>query len=261
MAIDPDRLIDLGKALVDAAGKQSLCLRLFGAIGVRAHCEKSRRDILVNRYYNSDIDFFADVDQPLEIDSFLRKSSSHVSEDRAGFRAGEKWTYRYLLSGNQDLGIDVYFGRIRFNHSFRPPYFHDRDLHTISITSLLLLKLGIAETFGIKDQLDTIAILREHDLGQADDPEIIKISLLCKAWCDGASGWCLARTCSKNLEIIQAQLAGDGMPSDVKESVGPKLDFLKRLIDRCRKSFCWKTRDLIGEEFLGISVPYFSPAE
>jgi hypothetical protein len=258
--IDPEFLTDFAQTLINRAAQKGLRLRLMGGVAVRARCQRTREYILANRPYVADIDFYADVDQPLEIDRFLRATSMLISQNRRGFKGGEHWNYRYQISEVRVLNIDVYFGRLSFNHSFRPPYFSAADAYTLSITNLFLLKLGI-EDFGPKDCLDSLAILAEHGLEKASDPEIIQLALLCRAWCDGWSGWCMARTCSKNLNHLGTQLTTESLPPDIVDTIRDKLDVLERLINRCRKTICWKTRNMIGDQILGMPIRYFSPVE
>ena len=266
----------LAERLITAAEQEHIKLRAFGGVGVRMHCSGMRNPLYGRRLYLKydsdigkdvyDLDLVADGSQILRVHAFMEASKLEMLGSPNCYRAGEHRSYLRSIDTSTALSVDVYFGALRFNHEIPRPYFAKGSLLTIPVTQLLLSKLAIVNTdeggsisdLPLKDKIDITALIAEHEIDRTNDPEIIRANLLMKAWCSGCSGWGMARTCLANLESVSRYIKELGsLPEHVQIKIESGVRQLTALILRCPKSLCWKTRNVLGTDFMGVTLPYY----
>jgi hypothetical protein len=162
------------------------------------------------------------------------------------YPGGEYRLYKWQPNGETACTIDIYFGRLRFNHEVPSPYFDRDNQYTLPITQLLLSKLAIVE-LNEKDKIDIISILAEHELGDSKGKEILQTRILKKVWCRGWKSWGTARTCLLNIHAVRDYVHGL-LPTEELPAmqICEKLDELEGVILKWPKSFSWKVRKLLG---------------
>lgn len=243
---DADLLVDVAKALIRGADKANIRLRAFGGIGVRAHCPHMEKNGLRRVYKKYELDLVALASQALQVDDFMIASGFQNTERLIQGYKGRGFQQYQLSSGDKIVYVDIFFGRLRFNHDVPWPYFEEKTGYTLPLSQLLLSKLAIVK-LKEKDKIDIIALLAEHDIGEADDEETLPARVLMKFWCVGCAGWGMAKTCRSNIHDVGALLANlPGLTETIRKRVGQGLHTLEALMMRCPKSLCWKTRDVIG---------------
>jgi hypothetical protein len=151
-----------------------------------------------------------------------------------------------LIFYEDTLGIhsDVFLDELRFCHvvNFRKRL--EIDYPTVSLTDMLLSKLQIVK-INEKDIIDSIVLLREHEVG-SKDKEMVNEDYMAKLF---SQDWGFWRTATENLEKIKkfAQAYEKLTEEDKKDVVG-KLEQLQACIEKQPKSMKWKMRDRIGDK-------------
>lgn len=240
-----DFLTKLAKRLIDGASEQKIELRTFGGIGVRAHCPGIGGNTLVNRpYKNYDLDLVAEASRIVSVHHFMLGSGFKMAEF-GEYPGGEYRLYDWRPNGKTACTVDIYFGRLRFNHEVPSPYFDQDNQYTLPITQLLLSKLAIVE-LNEKDEIDIVSILAEHQLGDLPGKEVLQTPVLRKVWCRGWKSWGTARTCLLNVRAVRDYVGSLSYAEELRRQVCEKLDDLERLILQCPKSLSWKARGVFG---------------
>jgi hypothetical protein len=114
---------------------------------------------------------------------------------------------RVALTSNEDPSVhaDVFLDKLEFNHDVE---FGERllvDKYTIPLAELLLEKMQIVK-INRKDIVDTIMLLREHEVGHADN-ETVNTEVISKIM---ANDWGFYNTFMKNLNIVSEHLGRMG---------------------------------------------------
>jgi hypothetical protein len=248
-----DFLAKLAKALIDGATEQKIELRTFGGIGVRTHCQGLGGNALADRSYkNYDLDLVADASRIPSVHRFMLGSGLDMA-DFGEYPGGEYRLYKWQRSGRTACTIDIYFGRLRFNHEVPSPYFDKDNEYTVPITQLLLSKLAIVE-LNEKDKIDIVSILAEHQLGNSAGKEILQIPILRKVWCRGWKSWGTARTCLLNVRAVRDYVRSLSYAEELLGQVCEKLDDLEKLILQRPKSLSWKARDVFGAKIAWYDI-------
>jgi hypothetical protein len=143
--------------------------------------------------------------------------------------------------------VDVFVGAFRMCHEIPLEQRLEVDEASVPLAELLLTKLQIIEV-NEKDVRDTVAMLLEHPLGDADGPTVnaAQVAKLC------ADDWGLWRTITANLETVRQQAAR----YDVDHvAVEQRLTELLERIDAEPKSRGWRLRAKIGERKRWYELP------
>ncbi|HXX72768.1 MAG TPA: hypothetical protein VEI80_03665 [Candidatus Acidoferrales bacterium] len=139
---------------------------------------------------------------------------------------------------------DVFIDKLEFCHDID---FQDRlevDYPTIPLVELLLEKMQIVK-LNEKDVIDTIMLLREHEVGDSDK-EKINAGRLAKLT---GHDWGLWKTVTTNLEKVRdAAKTNPKLLEEDKKGVDSKITALRARIDSESKSRGWKMRAAIGEK-------------
>jgi hypothetical protein len=123
--------------------------------------------------------------------------------------------------------------------------FHGRRLEVDSptICELLLEKMQIVQ-INPKDIIDTLMLLREHELGNSDIDTINakRIASMC------ARDWGLWRTVTMNLKkVVEISAGYTWLAKDDRDVIVTKVEQLVKLINDEPKSTAWKARNKIGD--------------
>jgi len=236
----PDFLEETNRIL-DAAKKEGVLLRLLGALAFHIHCPKfSYMQELLGRTF-TDIDFASYRRQSPGISKlFVDLGYQYDVRVRALF--GSRLVF-YDASGT-NRHCDVFLDKLEFCHDID---FQDRldvDYPTLPLVELLLEKMQIVK-LNEKDIIDTIMLLREHQIG-ASDNETINADRLAKL---AAHEWGLWKTVTTNLQNVRnAAQENRKLSAEDKEDVDGKVTALLTRIDEEPKSRGWKIRSQIGEK-------------
>ncbi len=185
--------------IVEAGKQQGVTLRVIGALAFHSHCpEFGYIQAKLNRVY-TDIDFAGYGKQNAQIRKlFLSIGYDEDVEINAFHAEGGRLIFNHP---GTHLHIDVFMDKLDFCH---PIYWKNRlevDDPTIPLAELLLEKMQIVK-INEKDIIDTIMLLREHQVAPSDDDCInsAQVAKLC------AAEWGLWRTTTMNLDKVRDYL-------------------------------------------------------
>ena len=187
-----------GQRIVEEGNKRNLHLRVLGAIAFQLHCPKySFLTTRLNRVL-SDVDFAAYYKEFSGVVKMMRELG-YEDEPMVTALWGEKrtiWDHK-----NNGMHVDIFFNSLEMNHDVP---FRDRlhlDPVTISLADMLLEKMQIVH-INEKDIVDTIMLLREHEVG-GDAPETIDASYIAKLL---SSDWGFYYTFTTNVNKVVGSL-------------------------------------------------------
>ena len=236
----PDFLDEVHR-IMDAAKTETVLLRLLGALAFRIHCPKfAYMQEMLGRTI-SDIDFAS-----------YRKESSRISKlfTELGYQSDPRvralFGSRLIFYDTRDTSrhCDVFLDKLEFCHDV---VFQDRlelDNPTIPLVELLLEKMQIVK-LNEKDIIDTIMLLREHEVGGSDN-DIINADYLARLT---SRDWGLWKTLTINLEKVKGTAQTlDKLSDEDKKNVDSKIVALRTRIDNEPKTRGWKMRSQIGEK-------------
>lgn len=123
---------------------------------------------------------------------------------------------------------------------------------TLSLADLVLTKLQIVE-INAKDLVDAAQLLRNHQLGRADEAGRDEVSLdrLCAVT---SADWGWYTTLSDNLAKLAA-FANDALPEPDRGAVTERAQAIQQAIDEPGKSLRWKARARIGRHAPWYELP------
>ena len=227
--------------IVNAAKTEGVLLRLLGALAFSIHCPKfSYIQQMLGRSF-TDIDFTSYRKQSAKIIKLF--SDLGYQEDlHVTTLFGANRLVFYDKSGKRHC--DVFLDKLEFCHDV---IFHGRlelDEPTVALSELLLEKMQIVK-LNEKDAIDTIMLLREHEVGSSDK-ETINADYIADLT---AHDWGLWRTLTMNLDWVKrAALSLEKLSDEDKTDVDSKIKKLRARIDEEPKSRGWKLRSRIGDK-------------
>ncbi len=228
------------KTILQASGDKGILMRVIGSLAFQMHCPQfGYLQQAMGRAY-TDIDFAAYNSQAKQIQGLL--AAMGYVENREVYIAteGERAIFDKPGTG---LHIDIFYEKLDFCHTI---YWKDRlevDSPTIPLAELLLEKMQIVQ-INEKDVIDTIMLLLEHPLGDADAEtiNIKRTAALC------ANDWGLWRTTTMNLDKVKQLAQGyEQLTSDQKTKVTAQVDEILRRLESEPKPLAWRLRDRVGD--------------
>jgi hypothetical protein len=227
--------------IVEAGKQRGVTLRVIGALAFHHHCPRfGYIQAKLNRVY-TDIDFAGYTKQSKPIRDLFRAIGYDEDMEINSFHAEAG---RLIFNHPQThLHIDVFMDRLDFCH---PIPWKDRlevDDVTIPLAELFLEKMQIVQ-INEKDIIDTIMLLREHEIAASDEDTINSehVARLC------AGEWGLWRTTSMNMDKTRDYLPHLDLPDEDKGVVVRRLAELRTAIDDFPKGTKWKLRARVGDK-------------
>jgi len=154
------------------------------------------------------------------------------------------WGEKRTIWDHKDNGVhvDIFFNGLEMNHDVPFKDRLDIDPVTISLADMLLEKMQIVH-INEKDIVDTIMLLREHEVG-GPTPETIDSTYISKLM---SSDWGFYYTFTTNLKKVQDSLPKYQELSDEdRKDVTAKIEKLRKIIEDQPKSMGWKVRAKVG---------------
>ena len=235
----PDFLDEVHR-IMDAAKTEGVLLRLLGALAFHVHCPKfSYMQEMLGRTF-TDIDFASYGKESSRI-SKLFANLGYQIDPRVRALFGSRLIF--YDRGGSGRHCDVFLDRLEFCHDV---IFQDRleeDYPTIPLVELLLEKMQIVK-LNEKDIIDTIMLLREHEIGGSDKDTINAVRLASLT----ARDWGLWKTFTMNLEKVRVSAQTlQKLSEEDKNDVSSKITALRASVDAKPKTSSWKIRSQIGE--------------
>ena len=236
----PDFIAEANRIL-DSAKNENVLLRLLGALAFHMHCPKfSYMQDMLGRTF-TDIDFVSYRQQSPGISKlFVDLGYQYDVRVRALF--GSRLVF-YDVSGT-NRHCDVFLDKLEFCHDIDFENRLEVDYPTIPLVELLLEKMQIVK-LNEKDVIDTIMLLREHQVG-GSDKETINADRLARLT---GHDWGLWKTVTINLEKVRTAVqTNQKLSEEDRSDVDAKIAALRTRIDAEPKSRGWKMRAAIGEK-------------
>jgi hypothetical protein len=226
--------------IIDASGKAGLLLRVIGSLAFQLHCPQyGYLQQAMGRAY-TDIDFGGYRRQAKEVKA-LMSGLGYVEEQEVFIVSeGNRSIFNHTTNG---LHVDVFYDKLDFCHEISWNNRLEVDSPTIPLAELLLEKMQIVK-INEKDVIDTIMLLLEHPLGNADD-QTINIALVAQLC---AKEWGLWRTTSMNLEKVRKLAQGYPQLKDQeKQHVAGQVQKVLDRMDAEPKPLAWRLRARVGD--------------
>ena len=238
--MEQQEFINNAHRIVEEAQKQGATLRLLGAVAFNIHCpaynsfqEKAHRHF-------TDLDFAAYFSHNDPIRKVFEKLGFSEDREVAVVYARQRLVFD---NSNNGLHIDVFFDKLDFCHPIPWARRLEVDSPTIPLAELLLEKMQIIK-LNEKDVIDTLMLVREHQLNNGDQETIntARIAGMC------AKDWGLWRTTTMNLRKVQELSQHyDWLTSDDQKLIVERIEDLLRIIDNEPKSTAWNLRNKLGD--------------
>ena len=228
-----------GERLVTAAKERHLTLRLLGAIAFQAQCPKYNYLTTKLQRTLSDIDFAAYSSQRGPIGEMMHEFGYLDQPMVSGLFGGGRMIWENKSSG---LHVDIFFDKLDMNHVINFRGRLELEETTIPLADLLLEKMQIVH-INEKDIVDTIMLLREHEVGDRgsetiDAPYIAKLL---------SREWGFYHTVTTNLKNVQLRLRDYAeLTEEDRADVFQKIERLSTILENEPKTLGWKTRSRVG---------------
>ncbi len=237
---DANSLIKAAHKIIDEAHKRNLTLCLIGALAFHNHCPKYNYIQKETNRFFTDIDFMAYIEQKHDIEKMFL-DLGYMDDKRIQTIPGVKRSI--FFTSDHLMHSDVFYDVLDFSHEINFRGRLEIDYPTVSLVDLLLEKMQIVQ-INEKDIIDTIMLLREHDVGSSDD-ETINIDYIAKTC---KSNWGLWKTVTTNLDkVISLIDKYDLLNSDDQQIIRERLQRIRQHIDKEPATLYWKLRSRVGE--------------
>jgi hypothetical protein len=235
------RFEDEAVRIVSAGQAKGVTLRIIGALAFHHHCPQfGYIQAQLNRVY-TDIDFAGYGKQNQQIRQlFVSLGYDEDMEINAFHAEGGRLIFNHP---GTHLHIDVFMDRLDFCHPIPWKNRLEVDDVTIPLAELFLEKMQIVQ-INEKDIIDTIMLLREHEIAASDEDCINsnRVATLC------AGEWGLWRTTTMNMDKTRDYLPHLDLADEDKEVVTRRLAELRTAMDDISKGTKWKLRAKVGDK-------------
>jgi hypothetical protein len=228
-----------GDRIVTAAKQRHLHLRLLGAIAFQLHCPKYSYLTAKLQRVLSDVDFAGYSSERDQIDSMMREFG-YADQPMITALFGA----RRMIWDNKSNGmhVDIFFDKLEMNHDIDFNGRLELEEFTIPLDDMLLEKMQIVH-INEKDIVDTIMLLREHQIGKAA-PETIDSDYIAKLL---STEWGFYNTVTTNLKNVQNRLSHyTELTEEDRKDVQDKVQRLLARLEKEPKTLAWKLRARVG---------------
>jgi hypothetical protein len=227
--------------VVQAGDAQGVPLRIIGALAFHHHCpEFAWIQTKLNRVY-TDIDFAGYGKQDKKIRELFASLGYEEDQEVNVFHAeGGRLIFN---NPTNHIHADVFMDKLDFCHAIPWKGRLEVDSPTIPLAELLLEKMQIVQ-INEKDIIDTIMLLREHEIAADDEDHVnsARVAKLC------AEEWGLWRTTSMNLEKVREYLPHVDLDEADKRVVAQRVAEVLSAMEDYPKGTRWKLRAKIGDK-------------
>ena len=235
-----ERMITEAKRIVAQAKERELHLRLLGAIAFQVQCPKfnflSRK---LNRIL-TDLDFAGYSKEGSRVAGLMRELG-YVDQAAVTVMFG----HRRMIWDHPTNGLhaDIFFDKLEMNHDI--PFGNRLDIEpmTIPLADMLLEKMQIVQ-INEKDVIDTVMLLREHEIGNSDSRSTIDLGYISELL---SSDWGFYYTVTTNLGKVKGWLPQySQLAEEDHRNISGKIDKLLEGIENEPKRMSWKLRAKVG---------------
>ncbi len=231
-------MIDKAVDIVAKAQEKGLTMRVLGATAFAIHCPKYQ-EALGRKL--TDIDFVAYRKQWKLIRELFVKSFGW--REPAAYLMAVVFRLIFMDPKDESLHSDIFFDKLEFCHDIPFQGRLEADYPTLPLAELLLEKLQIVK-INEKDIIDSIMLIREHEIGSSDK-ETINADRIVKLL---SEDWGFYYTATTNLKRVKDEfLPGyKALSEEDKTNIAGKINSLLEKIENQPKSMGWKMRGKVG---------------
>jgi hypothetical protein len=242
VTIESDVVAEARRVLARAEA-ENVPLRLLGGVAIKLRAPGELHAAFTRTY--ADLDFATKKKTAGPTAELLRAEGYEPHVAFNALHGGERLLF---FDNENERQVDVFVGSFQMSH--RIPLDERLELDPISIPlgELLLTKLQIAE-LNEKDVRDTLALLHDHPLADADGETLNagRVAVLC------AGDWGLWRTITGNLVACRAFADTYDVPE--RAALDERIDALLERIETEPKTRAWRLRARIGERKRWYDLP------
>jgi hypothetical protein len=224
--------------ILERANSVGVTLRLLGALAFERRCPQFNHLRLAMGRELSDLDFAALLKQWNQVVDLVGEMGYSFDERRAMLHGND----RVIFFHANGFRVDIFFDRLDMCHvvDFRERL--DIDKETISVTDLFLEKVQIVELTR-KDVIDTIVLLREHEVGSSE--RNLNIDYLASIFRDD---WGFYYTATENLNYIREKALQEfeALGDEDRSTVENRIDSMLERLEAEPKTLKWRIRAAIG---------------
>jgi hypothetical protein len=237
---EADVLLEKADQIIKESDKRNLTLRLIGALAFHKHCPQYNYIQKETKRFFTDIDFMAYIEQKNAIEQMLL-DLGYLDDKRIQTIPGVKRSIFY--TPDNSLHLDVFYDILDFSHVIPFKGRLELDYPTISLVDLFLEKMQIAQ-INEKDIIDTIMLVREHDVGNSDT-DTINADYLAKSC---KSDWGLWKTVTSNIDKVVGMIDKyDVLDNNDRQILNERFIGMTQRIDSEPATLRWRLRSKIGE--------------
>lgn len=237
---DPTPFIDRAYDILDMANECHLTLRLVGALAFHVHCPRYNYIQKETRRYFTDIDFMAYIEHKAAIENLFTELG-YVADIRV--KSVPHLKRSIFFTRDHRWHSDVFYDVLDFSHQIDFRGRLEIDYPTVSLVDLLLEKMQIVQ-LNEKDVIDTLMLLREHDVGSTDD-EAVNVDYLAQVC---RADWGLWKTVTTNLDKVDRLIDDyEVLTAHDREIIHDRLRRVVARIEQEPPTLRWKLRSRIGE--------------
>jgi hypothetical protein len=234
-----------GRRLAELAERSNLPLRLLGGVAVRLRAQ-GELAAGFRREYN-DLDWVTARGRSPDAQRFFERAGYAPVVRFNALHGKERLLF---MDEVHDRQVDVFVGAFRMCHEIDLNGRLRVDPLTLPLADLLLTKLQVIE-LNRKDVTDALALMHDHDVGDADGGTIngAYIASLC------ARDWGLWRTFTQSLANCRSRVDDYALPEDARRRITERFERLEARIEAESKSRKWKLRAKLGDRKRWYELP------
>jgi len=234
-------LIEEAQRILEFANKKNIVMRLLGGVAIKMHCPTYDYLFKAMGRRIPDIDLVTYNKYHKELSEIFTELGYEEDRMMRMLYFGKRLIF-YDHPNNRHL--DIFVDKLKMCHEIDFKGRLEIDYPTASLVDMFLSKMQVVQ-LNERDVIDTMVLLREHEVGNSDK-ETINSEYLAKLL---ASDWGLWKTITMNLEKVKSLLAKyEALTETDRQHVLAKADKLLEIIEKEPKSTKWRWRSMIGEK-------------
>jgi len=225
--------------ILKVAKKYGIEMRLMGAAAVKLHCPEFLyiHDRMERKL--SDLDFMSLSKYRKAMKTLFKELNYAIDQSLLYLTGGKRYIFYDSVEG---IHVDVFFDRLEMCHTVDFGKRLMLDYPTIPLADILLEKMQIVE-LNEKDIIDTVVLLREHEIGETDK-ETVNAGYIANLL---SGDWGFYYTVVTNLNKVKNRLSKHGALTDVDRlNIEKKINKALEIIENKPKSLKWKLRAKVG---------------
>jgi hypothetical protein len=235
-----------GLRLARGALERGLPLRLVGGVAVWARCPSAQLGPLARSY--GDVDVVIASGGRHNVTAYLAEMGYVPDKLFNALHGAQRLNF---MDPVHTRPLDVLIDRMQMAHTIDLRRRLGADELTVPLADLLLTKLQVV-ALNDKDVKDIVALLADHPLGGAQEPDAVDTARLAEVL---GADWGFEHTVRLNLAKLPALMEGRTLPADLSARVLERAEGIVAVLDRSKKTLAWRARAAVGEHVRWYEEP------